>query len=98
MVKRHEVLALFSAHEEEIRIRFPVRSLRLFGSVARDEATTTSDVDVLVDFQQPPTFSTYMDLRIYLEDLLGTRVDLVTESGLRKRVRPFVERDAIRVA
>jgi predicted nucleotidyltransferase len=39
-----------------------------------------------------------MKLRIFLEDLLGARVDLITESGLRERVRPFVEKDAIRVA
>ena len=38
-----------------------------------------------------------MKLRIFLEDLLGARVDLVTESGLRDRVRPFVEKDAIPV-
>jgi uncharacterized protein len=97
-VKRHEVVALLSTREEEIHRRFGVRSLRLFGSVARDEASATSDVDVSVDFREPPTFRAYMDLRIFLEDLLGARVDLVTETGLRSRVRPFVERDAIRVA
>jgi len=39
-----------------------------------------------------------MKLRIFLEDLVGARVDLVTERGLRDRVRPYVEREAIRVA
>ena len=75
-----------------------MKSLRLFGSVARDEASPASDIDLLVEFEKTPTFSKYMKLKIYLEDLLGARVDLVTESGLRDRVRPYVEKDSIRVA
>jgi uncharacterized protein len=55
-------------------------------------------VDLLVDFAAVPTFSDYMKLRIFLEDLLSRKVDLVTETGLRPRVRPSVEKDAIRVA
>jgi predicted nucleotidyltransferase len=75
-----------------------VRSLSLFGSVARDEATAESDVDILVDFGEPASFDAYMDLKFYLEDLLGARVDLVTERGLKPGVRPYVQQDAIRVA
>lgn len=77
---------------------FGVRSLHLFGSVARNEASNQSDIDLLVDFAASPSFSRFMKLRIFLEDLLGRKVDLVTVSGLRERVRPYVEKDAIRVA
>jgi uncharacterized protein len=94
---REDVLTLLKAHRDEIE-RFGVESLRLFGSVAREEASADSDVDILVRFRESPTFSGYMKLRIFLEDLLGARVDLITESGLREAVRPFVEKDAIRVA
>jgi uncharacterized protein len=94
---RDDVLALLAAHRGEIE-RFGVESLRLFGSVARGEAAADSDIDLLVSFRASPTFSTYMKLRIFLEDLLGVQVDLITESGLREGVRPFVEKDAIRVA
>jgi hypothetical protein len=66
--------------------------------VARGEASEKSDVDILVGFGEPPTFSRYMKLRIFLEDLLGAKVDLITETGLREAVRSYVERDAIRVA
>jgi predicted nucleotidyltransferase len=85
------------AHTAELR-GFGVKSLRLFGSVARDDADDGSDVDLLVEFDSPPRFSSFMKLRIFLEDLLGAKVDLVTETGLRDRVRPYVEREAIRVA
>jgi predicted nucleotidyltransferase len=75
-----------------------VRSLRLFGSVGRDEAGGESDVDLLVSFEAPPSFRSFMGLRLFLEDLLGATVDLITETGLKPRVRPFVERDAVRIA
>lgn len=78
--------------------RFGVRSLWLFGSFARGEARPKSDVDLLVDFDEPPTYRQFMQLRIFLEELLDVEVDLVTESGLRERVRPSVEEEAIRVA
>jgi predicted nucleotidyltransferase len=96
-MRREDVLSLLTAHRNDIE-RFGVTSLRLFGSVARGDASADSDVDLLVSFQETPSFSGYMKLRIFLEDLLGAKVDLVTESGLRDRVRSFVEKEAIRVA
>ncbi len=98
MMNRDEILALLQDHREEIERRFGVRSLALFGSVARNEAAETSDVDVLVDFDDPLTFARYMDLKLHLEELLGRRVDLVDAPTLRARARPDVERDLIRVA
>ena len=76
-----------------------MKSLALFGSVARDEATDSSDVDVLVDFGAPPTFDQYMGLKIFLEDLLQCQVDVVTMGALKERVghmwkrKPCVSRD-----
>lgn len=95
--RRVEVTALLQEQRERIT-SFGVRSLFLFGSVARDEARADSDVDLLVDFATSPTFRGYMDLKFFLEDLLGRRVDLVTRTGLRPRALPTVEREAIRVA
>jgi len=92
-----EVIDRLTRSEGDLR-RLGVKSLRLFGSVARGEATPGSDVDLLVAFDGSPTFSGFMALKIFIEDLLGVRVDLVTETGLREAVRPHVEREAIRVA
>lgn len=96
-MRREEVLTVLSQQRPRLA-ELGVKSLRLFGSVARDEASTTSDVDLLVAFHRSPSFAEFMRLKILLEDLLGARVDLVTEPGLRARVRPSVERDAILVA
>ena len=86
------------ASKVELRTQFGVRSLALFGSVARDEATAASDVDILVEFETPPGFDGYMGLMFRLEDLLGCRVDLVMETALEPCARPVVEQEAIRVA
>lgn len=91
-----EVLAILTSHQEKIK-SLGVKSLALFGSVARDEAGSESDVDILVDFEGIVTFDRYMELKFYLEDLLGTRVDLVSRRSLKPRVRPDVEREAIPV-
>ena len=96
-MRRDAVLKILESHTAELQ-RFGVKTLRLFGSVARDEAADGSDVDLLVGFEKPPGFSSFMKLRIFLEDLLGAKVDLVTENRLRDRVRPYVEEEAIRVA
>jgi predicted nucleotidyltransferase len=77
---------------------FGVVRLFLFGSFLHDEAKPTSDVDLLVDFDGDPTFDRYMDLKFFLEDLLGRRVDLATRDSLRPRLRTRIEREARRVA
>ncbi len=78
--------------------RFGVKSLELFGSVARDESGVTSDVDILVEFEETPTFDHYIGLKFYLEDLLGTKVDLVEKALLHPSIRSTVEDEVISVA
>ena len=97
-MRRETALHILETHRRELRERFGVKSLRLFGSVARDEASEKSDVDVLVDFDETPSLFGFLRLQGYLRDLLGTKVDLVTESGLKERARPYVEKDAVNVA
>lgn len=96
-MNKTSILDLLNRHRDEIKQRFAVKRLALFGSAARDEMHQESDIDVLVGFEGPATFNGYMDLKFYLEALLGRRVDLVTEKGLRKEIRPNVERETIRV-
>jgi len=96
-MRRDEIFQLVREHRKELD-RFGVKSIALFGSVVRDEAGPASDVDVLVEFEGPVTFARYMGLKLHLEDLFGVPVDLVTPRSLKPRVRPYVEREAIRVA
>lgn len=77
---------------------FGVRSLAVFGSVARAEATASSDLDFLVEFEGAATFDQYMDLKFWLEDLFETPVDLVIAHTLKPQIRQTVLAEAIHVA
>ncbi len=98
IMDKQSVLSKLSACAPEIRERFSVKALSVFGSVARGEATERSDVDVLVAFEQKATFDLFMDLKFYLEELLGRGVDLVTDKALRPQVRRAIDREMINVA
>jgi predicted nucleotidyltransferase len=97
-MSREFVLQLLGQRMAEIRRRFEVTELALFGSAARDELRLGSDIDVLVHFRAPATFSQYMGLKFYLEELLGRSVDLVSAKGLRKEFKPHIERESLVVA
>ena len=76
--------------------RYGVKSLAVFGSAARNRLRKRSDVDMLVQFNQP-TWANYIGLKFYLEDLLDRQVDLVTPKGLKPAARPSVEKDLLYV-
>ena len=96
-MNRDEALHLLREHKPALAERFGVTGLALFGSFARDQATDASDVDVLVEFNGPATSKAYFGVQFYIEDLLGRRVDLVTDKALRPELRPYVEREAVNV-
>lgn len=95
--RRDDVLRQLSEHRDELH-SYRVRSLFLFGSVARDGAGPDSDIDFLVEFDRPAGYLTLFGLKHYLEDLLGRSVDLGTRDSLRDDLRPSVTGDLIRVA
>lgn len=95
---RAQVVELLRTHAPTLHARFGTRCVGLFGSAARDQLRPDSDVDVLVEFEAPPTVETYFGTKDYLEAVLGRPVDLVTSSGLKPRARAHVERDLVRVA
>lgn len=95
---RDEVLRILRGDWQHLRQQFGVRSLSVFGSVARDEATPDSDIDLLVEFDSPTGYFGLVRLELYLQTLLGHGVDLGTPGGLRPAVRRTVAKEAIRVA
>ncbi len=96
-MRRDEALQILKSHKQELA-KFDVKSLAIFGSVARDEAGPESDVDILVEFSKTPSFDGYMELKFFLEDILGRSVDLVTNDALKPRIRPYVEKELLYVA
>lgn len=80
----------------EIRERFGVAKIGIFGSTARREERPDSDVDVLVEFAPgQTTFRNFMGLAFYLEDLFGRKVDLLTVGGIDPPIRQDVESEVV---
>ena len=96
-MNRQHALKLLGRSLPELQARFGVTQLALFGSTARDTATSNSDIDVLVTFDGPATSKRYFGVQFYLEDLLGHPVDLVTEKALRPELRPYIQQDLVHV-
>ena len=96
-MNKNEALNLLRSHKPALAERYGVTALALFGSFARDQATNSSDVDILVEFGTPPDWRAYFGVVSYLEDILGRPVDVATIADVRKEIRPFVERDAVHV-
>ncbi len=97
-MKRADVIRILHEHLHELADRYGVKSLALFGSVARDEATERSDVDLLVEFDRPVGLFGLFELQDYLETLLHCSVDVGTRESLKPRLRPHVFAECIDVA
>ena len=80
-----------------VAARHGAANVRVFGSVARGDADAASDVDFLVDFEPGRSLLDLASLLVELEDLLGHRVDVVTEPGLKARIRQRVLAEAVAV-
>jgi predicted nucleotidyltransferase len=90
---REGVLETLAAHADELK-NLGARSLALFGSLARGEGSEASDIDLLVELQ-PKTFDAYMDVKLYLESLLGRRVDLVLADAIKPALRSVILAEAV---
>ncbi len=97
MQSKHHITNILSKAMPGFRERYFVKRLGLFGSVARGDASADSDIDILVEFSQPVGME-IVDLAIELEELLQSRVDLVSKKAIQPRMLPYIEKDIIYVA
>jgi len=96
---RDSVLRILADSSEELRRR-SVQRLAVFGSMARGEATESSDIDILVEFDPEASVGLFefVRLRRYLSELLGREVDLATPASLHPALRDEILREAIDAA
>ncbi len=81
-----------------IKEKFGVKKLYIFGSYVRGEQTPESDIDILVEFEKgKKTFDNYMDLKFYLEDLFGKKVDLIIKEAVKPKLRKYIYSEAVDV-
>jgi predicted nucleotidyltransferase len=96
-MKQETVLHILRQKNAELKKQFGVESLLLFGSVARNESTPASDVDLLVEFNRPVGYFGLFALQEYLETLLGCPVDLGTPASLKPYLKERIMGEIIHV-
>ena len=84
-----------AAHREELRERFKVAEIGIFGSYVRKEQKRKSDVDILVDFYETIDLFTFVELENYLSEILGVKVDLVMKDALKPRLKERILSEAV---
>ena len=92
-----EIVTFLTEHKSEIQERFGATRIGLAGSYARGDATEESDIDIVVELQSGNKFRSFFYLLYFLQDALGKRVDLVTESSLKPLVKKSVLKDILYV-
>ena len=92
-----DLLHTLHTHHPDLKA-LGVASLAVFGSVARGDEGEGSDIDILVSFSKSVGVFEFLDVKAYLENLLGASVDLVTEDALKPQLRERILAEAVRAA
>ena len=90
MLDKSKLFAILSDNEKEIK-KFGVKKIGLFGSFVRNDQSSTSDIDFLVEFEKDKkNFKNFINLAFFLEDLFGREVEIVTQEALSPYIGPHI--------
>ena len=90
-----EIKQILIMYKEELREKFKVKELMIFGSTIRGEKKRKSDIDILVDFEEGADLFDLVGLSLFLESKLQRKVDIVPKRVLRKEIRESVLKEAV---
>lgn len=97
MNTKEEILGKLSASKQEIKAKYKVKEIGVFGSVIRGELSEDSDIDILVEFEEPIGFFKFLELEEYLEARLGRKVDLVSKKALKPRIGSYILKEVLKI-
>ncbi len=95
MRTRDQVLKILKEELSYLKETFQIKRIGIFGSWVRGEQTEGSDIDVLVEFEKPVGFFTFIELEDRLSELLGVRVDLVTPDALKPLIKSYILEETV---
>ena len=96
MFDLHKIIEILRANMEPLRKEFHVKSIGVFGSYSRNEATSESDVDLIVDFDKPMGLE-FISLSITLEQILKKKVDLISRNAIKPKYYEIIKNEIIYV-
>ncbi len=83
-----EIIKILRLHSINIKEKFKIREIGVFGSYVRGEQREESDIDILVEFEDGyKTFDNYMELKFFLEEILNSKIDLVIKTTIRDEIK-----------
>ncbi len=90
-----KIKEILKKHENELREKFGIREIMIFGSTVRGEATEKSDVDILAEFEKDISLLGLVKAELYISRLLGIKVDLIPKEDLREELKDRILREAV---
>ncbi|MFO7791542.1 MAG: nucleotidyltransferase family protein [Candidatus Saliniplasma sp.] len=94
MSELEKIKNILREHKLELKEKYNVKEIGIFGSYVHDDFDTSSDIDILVEFSEPIGWE-FIDLKDELEELLGKDIDLVTKDALKPRIKPNIMKDVV---
>ena len=93
-LNKQKIIRLINQNIEELKQRYPIKSIALYGSYARGEQDSSSDIDLLVDFTQPIGME-IIDLTLDMEKILNSKVDIVTYNAIKNRLFKYIKDELV---
>ena len=90
------IVKLLKANKSRLKNKYHLKSIEIFGSIARGDFTNDSDIDILVEFEKPIGIE-FIDLADELEEILQHKVDLVSKNGIKPKYYREIEKDLTHV-
>ena len=90
-----EIKAILKKHEKELKEKYGIKEIGIFGSYLRGEAKEESDLDILVEFEKTIGFFKFLELEEYLSNLIGIKVDLVSKKALKPHIGKYILKEVV---
>lgn len=95
MLRKEKILRKIEENREKIK-EYGIKRIGVFGSYIREEQKEGSDIDIIVEFEKgKKTFDNYMDLKFFLEDLFGCKIDLVISEAIKPDLKSYISKEAV---
>ncbi len=91
------IKSLLEKQKHELKMKYGVKSIGIFGSFVRGEAKSSSDIDVLVEFEKPIRMFKFLELEEYLSKLCGRKVDLVSKKALKPNIGKHILKEVVEI-
>ncbi|MGQ9705623.1 MAG: nucleotidyltransferase family protein [bacterium] len=92
-----EIKNILVENKEELKKKYNIKEIGIFGSLVRGEQNKRSDIDILVEFYEVPDLLKFIEIERYLEKLLGKKVDLIEKTSVRRELKDIILREVVRI-